>query len=299
MLVCPCKDNTFADIPYFASSAQGTKTIGAMNKPAHIIHKAVALALLLLVSCDRGEEQRIREYNRTLARINSNLELINRKEGFIIATGSSAEGVYDAKGSRRIERAITENLRAIDSVMAVNRNELDALRQRLARGDRTIRELKKTVEGLGAALELKEKEILRLKQELERSHLSIAKLTDSLNTAFYIAAPEDSLKKWDVVRKKGGFLGIIGGVRQLDENISLQRFARLDKNRARRIPVPARKGDFRIVTTHNRDSYSVSENGPANTGKPSAGAPRLCYLVVDDPARFWAVSNLLVIELDD
>jgi len=270
-----------------------------MHTAVHLAAKAVALLLLLLVSCGRGGEERIREYNRTLGRINANLELINRKEGMIIATGSSTEGVYDAKDSRRIESAITDNLRAIDSIMAVNRSELDTLRQRLAKGDRTIQELKKTVDGLGRTLELKEQEILRLKKELDRSHLSIARLTDSLNTAFYIAAPEDSLKKWDIVRKKGGFLGIIGGTRQLDENISLRRFARLDKNRARRIPVPARKGDFRIVTTHNRDSYSVSEEGPGGPEAMRAGNLRLCYLVVEDPARFWAVSNLLVIELDD
>ncbi len=265
-----------------------------VSGPGKTTLKALAFLLLLLTSCGRSDAERIREYNLALETINDNLALINQKEGVIVSAGSSVEGVYDAAGSRKIETAITANLRAIDSAMSSSRRELDLLREKLSSGSRTIQELQKTVANLQTTLDLKEKEIQRLRKELERSHLSIARLTDSLNTVFYIAAPEDSLKRWRIMRKKGGFLGIVGGTRRLDENLSLQRFARLDRNRATRIPVPARKGDFRLVTTHKRDSYAISRGSPT--------APenmRLSYLVILDPARFWAVSNLLVIELDD
>ena len=54
------------------------------------------------------------------------------------------EGVYDATGSRKIETAITANLRAIDSAMSSSLRELGLLRETLSSDSGIVRELQKT-----------------------------------------------------------------------------------------------------------------------------------------------------------
>jgi hypothetical protein len=144
-------------------------------------------------------------------------------------------------------------------------------------------------------LDTKQHEIDSLKTALEQSNTFIAKLSDSLHTVFYLAAPEDSLKKWKIIEHKGSLLGIIGGTDRLTDTFTLDRFARFDKTTARRIPIPARMNRFEFITAHNKKSFTVQK--PPGVDSAAGKKIPLTYLMVNNPDEFWASSRILVIKL--
>jgi hypothetical protein len=262
------------------------------------MHILLLLLILFLSSCNGKNRTRenMERVASTLEVINKNLEFINQKQGLISVSSRQVEGVYNIAENRRIQSRISRNILLIDSVMNDNRTRLGNLEKKLQQSRSRISGLEKIVASMQRTLAAKQQEIDSLKTALEQSSLFIAKLSDSLHTVFYLAAPEDSLKKWKIIEKKGSFLGIIGGSNRLTDAFSLERFARFDKTTARRIPIPAGINDFEFISPHNRDSYSIRE--PAGI-TPSAKKTPLSYLVVRNPDRFWAASRVLVIQLDD
>ena len=119
-----------------------------------------------------------------------------------------------------------------------------------------------------------------------------ASLQDSIRTGYVLAAPQDSLAKWKIIEKDGGFFGFLGSSWRLSGHIPLRRFARVNRLKSCRIVVPASAGNYSVMTLHSKNSYAITKHqGENRRGTDSS------VIVIRSPQEFWAASRILVIKL--
>jgi hypothetical protein len=256
------------------------------------------LLLLILAACSKNssDKESVEQVTSSLGTINKNLEYVNQKQGIVAVTSHEKEGVYNIASNRRIQTRISRNITLIDSVMTDNQNRLKTLDIEYAQSRNKISLLEKLVESMTTTIETKQHELDSMKTALKQSNLTITKLSDSLHTVYFLAAPQDSLKKWKIIERDGSVLGIIGGSNRLSDSISLSRFTRYDRTTAKRLPIPASIGHFELITAHNRKSYSLKKQDSDDRQTEKNGS--MTYLVVNNPDKFWRLSRLLVIKLE-
>ncbi len=265
------------------------------------MRKPFILALILILSScsfgpsggdNRGSEQA----DSTLKAINKSLELVNQKQGIVSVSTQEKESMHSIADNRRIQNRITGNILLIDSVMNDSRDRLLNLERLLGSHRRKITELEAEITGMSRTIETKQQEIDSLKTSLARSSRLAASLHDSLRTGYVLAAPQDSLAKWKIIEKDGGFLGIFGSSWRMSGHIPLKRFSRVNRLKSYRIVVPAKAGKFSLMTLHNRNSYSIARDNGKNSDSTRRGNDS-SVIVIKSPEEFWAASQILVIKL--
>jgi CBS-domain-containing membrane protein len=165
---------------------------------------------------------------------------------------------------------------------------------------------------LNEQLAQKESDLLALKTELEKANYQIASLstdlstitvqkveleeqntqqaeviakqTDDLNTAYYIAGTYKELKELGVVDKEGGFIGI-GANKELVNNFDASAFTKVDIRKFKELSINSKSA--KVITTHSTDSYTLVE-----------GDKTIEELVIDNPDAFWKSSKFLVVLTD-
>lgn len=260
----------------------------------------LAFLIILLSSCrfgppgagNKGSELA----DSTLKAINNSLELVNQKQGIVSVSSREKESMHNIADNRRIQNRITGNIVLIDSVMNDSRDRLLNLEKALGSHRRKIAELEQEITWMARSIEAKQQEIDSLKTALARSSSLAAALHDSLRTGYVLAAPQDSLAKWKIIEKSGGFLGIFGSSWRMSGHIPLKKFSRINRLKSYRIVIPSKTGKFSVMTLHNRNSYSVVRENGKRTGVNRRGTDS-SVIVIKSPEEFWAASHILVIKL--
>lgn len=251
----------------------------------------------------------LNNYLVTLREIEENLAEIKKKENLISET--TAEDVeFDKSGKEQL----IADIKAIDRLMAENRQKMDELQSKIATSNMRISEFKKMVNRISAKLEQKEQALSELREEVEELHFKNETLsanvealtvkTDTLekanqhkteiiedqkqklNTAYYAMGTSQELKENNIITKEGGILGI-GSVSRLNAEVDPQKFYQIDIKKTTSIPVMAKKAE--IVTYHPEGTYKLEtqENGEMVTS-----------LVITDPENFWNRSKYLVVRVN-
>lgn len=263
------------------------------------MRKLLILVFLLLNSCgfrQQGREGGSEQSDSTLKAINRNLELVNQKQGIISVASRQPESLTSIADNYRLQNRITGNIELIDSVMSDNRSRLQALERMLGLNRRRIEELEQEITGLEQTIDAKEREIDSLKRALVHSGNLASALHDSLKTGYVLAAPQDSLAKWKIIEKNGGLFGLFGSSWRLSGHIPLKKFNRVNMLKTNRISIPAKAGNFTILTLHNRKTYTVAkvkESRPAANRKSADSS----VIYINSPEQFWSASHILVIKL--
>lgn len=256
-------------------------------------------AFLFLVSCGYSQQERIesgKDEDSTLKAINRNLELVNQRQGIIPVTSRDPETLISIADNRRIQNRIEGNILLIDSVMNDNRSRLKSLERMLGLDRRRIGELETEINGLQYSIDSKQREIDSLKRALVHSDNLAASLHDSLRTCYVLVAPQDSLAKWRVIEKSGGLFGVLGTSWRLSGHIPLKRFSRVNMVRTNRIAVPAKAGNFTIMTLHNRRAFTIAKNRTNRTASSRRDLDS-SVITISNPGAFWSASHILVIKL--
>ena len=273
----------------------------------------IGLLALLIVSCAtependpqyqqyvddaRKAEQRVADRDSTindmfgtLNKISENLRTIRSKQGQL------DKPYWGMDGGSNIEGQILSDLRSIDSLVEVNRQLMERLRNNAQISAGGISELQRTVADLERSIAEKDTELSKMKEELASTNASMATIIDlyrdqtqradqqavELNTAYYAVGTMRELRANGVLTREGGLAGI-GGVNKLDvSKLPKDYFKRIDLTVDKEIPVIAKKAT--LVTPHPENSYRF-ENGAEK-------------LVITDPDRFWSISKYLVVVVD-
>ncbi|MCB0305569.1 MAG: hypothetical protein KDI38_17540, partial [Calditrichaeota bacterium] len=160
----------------------------------------------------------IEEYTHTVNEINSNLENISEREGFLKQASRDIEQQDDAA----LKNRMLSNISSIDDYLKKNRARVDDLRKKLTASDLKTKALSDMIETLNQTVEAKEIEIVQLKEELAALNIRVAEAESTLvekdaliarqaaelNTGYYIISTEKDLKEKGILVEKGGFLGI-------------------------------------------------------------------------------------------
>ncbi|MEN7549006.1 hypothetical protein AAG747_13870 [Rapidithrix thailandica] len=296
----------------------------------------IGLVSLSLFSCNKEELSKLKAENHQLrmlseesdstintfmghfSEIEQNLAEIREREANISIT-SESKGLSQSEMKNRI----MDDISAINDLMVENKQKIQELSEKLentsnnnSQLNRMLASLKKQMK---VQLEVKDKEIASLKNNLEELNFSykelntnyteltknyeeqkeqlatweqtideqtetIAQQTASLNTGYYVVGDKGVLANKNVIVKKGGFLGM-GKTSTLNTKLDETAFNKINITEVTTIPVNSKKVEF--VTTHPKESYELEVKDKL-----------VQEIKILNPDLFWNSSKYLVVKVD-
>ena len=277
-------------------------------------------ALAVLSSCgtkeklEQAQEQNTAlntELQATLATQDSLFALIND-----ITTGMNQ--IKDIEHIIAIPGALTDESSSrktqLRNDMVAIREALQQRRERLAQLEAKLKEsngsnatLLKTIDNLKGQIAEQETEIATLTNQLSAAHVEIAalgarvdslsttvtevttereearqqatELTDELNTCFFAIGTKGELQQHQIIKT-----GFLRKTKILLGDFERTYFTQADKRSLVNIPLHSKKA--KVLTNQPADSYEIVEEGNQK------------ILKIKDAAKFWSISNFLVIQVD-
>lgn len=232
----------------------------------------------------------MQEFIESFNEIQDNLNAIKEKEKVLNLNGS--KGDVKNKGNQ-----IKEDIQAIYDLMALNKNKMGALSEKLKQSNLKLSGLEKMIENLQNSLVLKEEEIETLKAKLESLNVELANLntnykvvegesaakTEALNTAYYTIGTTKELQEKKIIAKEGGFIGI-GKSTKVSSDFNKDLFVKINIEQIKSINIGAKK--IKLLTTHPVSSYKLIGTKPIER------------IEITNVAEFWAASKYLVIVIE-
>lgn len=241
----------------------------------------------------------------TFDKVDANLEIIREKETQLREWGANEEIL----GNR--QERIVRDIQVINTLMANNREEIAALRERIRKSGLNTKALEARLQNMEIANNEKTAELEALKLELVSTKTSLAALNDTLSQKSLRMAMQDEvittqsgvmkdqdmklheayiatgsykeLKERGLVDKKGALLGVIGGDKAFTAKTDPAEFAKIDQRDQLRIPVASKKVD--LITPHPVGSYKLDMD---EEGEVTA-------IEITNPDEFWQSSRYLIV----
>ncbi len=248
----------------------------------------------------------VNEYLNFLVEIEKNLNEIRKREA-LISLNRQDFTVED----RDVRENMIKDLQIINTLMQDNKEKIAVLTRNLNGSKSELFQLKALVEQLRKNVEAKDNELQKLnhqlaylldenqllKQRVDSIHVEteireetildqekvMRSLSDQLNKAYFASGTVDDLKERNIIRKEGGFLGI-GAVKQLNDDLNLDKLTTLDIRKTFSIPVHSKKAE--LVTDHPLDSYELIMNEDNE---------EIDELLILDPDKFWVSTKCAVL----
>jgi hypothetical protein len=237
------------------------------------------------------KEAALQEFIVSFNEIQENLNTIKEKEKIVNDAATSKGDVRSRSGQ------IKEDIQAIYDLMEKNKNRINSLSQKLKATNLRLEGMQKMVENLQQALNLKDEEIVELKNRIEGLNIELTNLstnyknveaesaakTEALNTGYYAIGTAKELREKHIVSKEGGFIGL-GKSTKVSPDFNKEYFTRINIEQTRTINLGAKK--VKVLTTHPGSSYKLVGEKPVEK------------LEVTDPKEFWSSSKYLVILIE-
>lgn len=233
--------------------------------------------------------------------INATTAEIKNLEHIVSINASQSEATQDAQ--------INSDLQAIQDALEQRRKKIEELERKLKSSNSSNTSLLATIDGLKSQLASQAVEIRDLsarlgaaQEQIEALDQTVAALTDSVqtvaaqrdaaqqqayeqeqsaNACYYVVATREELKSHNII-EDGGFLK---KTKVMDGDFDKTFFITRDKRTLTQIPLHSTKA--KVLTSYQpKDSYEIVDvNGQK-------------VLRILNPAKFWGVSNYLVVQVD-
>lgn len=238
------------------------------------------------------------EMNLFLDAINTSMDSVVNMEGGVLRT--SGESPLPKK------EQIKQNLETYKVMLERQRERISILEKKLKDGDANSKKMLKTIESLKKQLEEKDKAIAELTAELEKKNFDIETLkahVEQLNTNV-AQLNEESAEQKKTIDAQADQLNeayvIIGTKKELKQAGLMTGGTLFKKSKLDLTQVNAsafKKIDIRNVKSFKipEKSYKILTHMPAGSYKVIENADGTCTLTITDAARFWSVTNYLVI----
>ncbi|MBR6276838.1 MAG: hypothetical protein IKR31_07930 [Prevotella sp.] len=194
----------------------------------------------------------------------------------------------------QLKRSLSE----LKETLRLQREKISKLEKVLVNGRGDTKKLQTIIAALKQQIEQKDAQIADLMKQLEQSNLSVEQLTrKAAEQASQIAQQEEVMQAQDqalneaFIRigskselKADGLLsgGFLKKKKVNYDDIDLSVFQKIDIRQTTTISIPSKSP--KLYTNAPADSYSLEKEGSNST------------LVITDPTRFWAYSNILIIQ---
>ena len=288
---------------------------------------SAALTTLLTVSCGQKAEENNQaqmldttdvvtmsreELEATLMTQDTLLNLVNDISADMIQLKniemivSSPSGLNGETTSQR--RQILNDMQAVKQTLAERRQRLAQLEENLKNSNGKNATLMKTIENLKQQISSQESEIAQLNSKLSAAGVEIAslgakvdslsstvtavttereearqeatQLTDELNTCYFAIGTKKELQDNQIIQT-----GFLRKTKIMEGDFEKNYFTRADKRTLVSIPLHSKKAE--VMTKQPKDTYEIVEGDQGQK-----------ILKILDPARFWELSNFLVVKVD-
>lgn len=231
--------------------------------------------------------------------ISSDMNQIKQLENILTVNGGT-----ETPGQREQIRA---DIAAIQQTLQQRRERLDDLERRLSNSNLTNRNLQTTVATLRQQIDSQSEEITQLRTnldeartqigaldstvdslhqtvnlvtaELDSTSVAATQLSNDLNTCYYAIGTRDELKDNNIIET-----GFLRRTKIMEGDFNANFFTRADKRTLPSIDLNA--SEARVLTNQPTDSYTIAD---VNGHK---------VLQITNPAKFWSLSNYLVIQIN-
>lgn len=238
------------------------------------------------------KDSEINEMMGTLNDIEEGFRLINEAENRV-ALLKNGEGTSKKQN-------LKENIQFIAERMKQNRELIAKFQKQLESSTLKGGQLKKTIDNLTAQLEAKDKQLLALREELDKKDIHISELDETignLNTnvsnlsadnqqkAETINAQDKQLNTaWYVFGTKKELKGqhILEGGKVMNGNFNKNYFTKVDIRNTTEIKLYSKSA--KLLTAHPASSYSLTHD-----------ASKQYVLRITNPQIFWSTSKYLVV----
>ncbi|RMG68339.1 MAG: hypothetical protein D6722_11945 [Bacteroidetes bacterium] len=185
---------------------------------------------------------------------------------------------------RRMVTRLKQQLAEKDAEVVTLKDQLVAMNFEVESLNRRVDTLGRMNNNLARLSDTQSQELAMQEEQLRIQEELMARQQAEMQTAFFVTGSMRDLKEKNVLTREGGFIGI-GGSKKLLDDFSQEPFTQIDITEIRTIPIDTKKAE--IVTQHPSDSYVLNE-----TDK------RIQSLEITDPERFWSSSKYLVVVLN-
>lgn len=277
---------------------------------------AFAFAAITLGSCGNQAEQAQKELDSLRNVVAEQQNQLQADEEFTDAINFSMDSVVAAEGivMKSTEggvpnrQRLKQNVEAYKTILQKYRERINKLQANLKNQNSAhAAKMKEMLEKMQAQLDEKDAEIEELKKQIEDKNVSIAELntkvenlgnnvkeltdqntaqaqtitaqTDKMNEAYFIIATGKELKEKGILTGGGLFTK-----KKLDlKNGDLTKYTKIDMRAKKTFSIPSAKP--KILTSAPAGSYTLTKTGDKSS-----------TLTITDAAKFWSMSNVLVIQ---
>ncbi len=240
-----------------------------------------------------------------LSEIENNLTEISSRYGTVNSLRQQ-----NPERNSRVKGEITDQLAAIETVMAKNKQKIAQLNEKISTLGSENEKLQTLVESLNARMEEQENQINTLMNELTISKETIKKLSANVNDltqanqekddyiayqqeqmeyandqshkAYYVVGTYDQLKEKGIVDKQGGLL--FKSLKSTN-SVNVNNFTLIDKNKVTSIEINLRKAQ--VVSNHPKGSYELVMD--------EKDSKMVRSLTIKDVQKFWQNTDFLII----
>lgn len=193
------------------------------------------------------------------------------------------QGLIDRR--KRIEE-LEKKLGASAGENTKLRTQLTALREQIEKQAATVADLTSQLEhanikiqNLSVTIDSLHTTVDTMSQAAARTQAQLSQAVEDLNSVYYVIGNKNELKAHNFV-EGGGFLR---KTKVLESDFDSSYMTRADRRTLTAIPLDAKKA--KVLTKQPKESYELVKDGND-----------MLTLRILDPARFWGVSNILVVE---
>jgi chromosome segregation ATPase len=273
--------------------AVGAFAMASCNQEA--VKKAEAVATQQRDSLEQIIAQKDNEINDMMTTL-SDIE-----EGFREITEAQSRVVLAKQGEgTNTKQRIKENMQFIQAAMKQNKELINKLKQQVRESSVKGTELKKIIDNLTQQMETKDKQLQKLREELDRKDIHIAELDEKvadLNTNVTNLTADNTQKQqtintqdkalhtaWFVfgTKKELKEQNILSSGEVLRSNFNKDYFTKIDIRIDKEIKLYSKSAE--ILTSHPASSYTLQRD-----------ANKQYVLRITNPEAFWATSKYLVI----
>ena len=272
-----------------------TVAVASCNQDA--VKKAEQAALQQRDSLEQIIAQKDNEINDMMTTL-SDIE-----EGFREITEAQNRVTLAKSGEgTNTKQRITENLQFIQSAMQQNKELINKLKQQVRESTVKGGQLKKIIDNLTQQMEVKDKQLQALREELDKKDIHIAELDEmvsDLNTNV-ASLKEENTQKTETISTQDKALHtawfVFGTKKELKEqnildagevlrsNFNKEYFTKIDIRIDKEIKLYSK--DAKMLTSHPSSSYTLAPD-----------ANKQYVLRISDPNLFWSTSKYLVIQV--
>lgn len=285
----------------------------------YVVHFCLYGIMLLVSSCSSSEGKTEVVSNVTTELVDSLQTANAEKDSLLKLLNEISNGMDQLKDLEHIVSAdlsketpdsrdrLRTDMRIIQEAALDRRHKLETLEAKLRKSINYNAEMERTIKSLRLQIETQEAKILELQAALKKANVEIEdlnlrvdslkkenseinrekiaaqdesiKLTNQLNTCYYVVGSKSELKKYNIIET-----GFLRKTKILEGDFEKSYFTKADKRTLSSVNLHSQKVE--VLSNHPKNSYQIVEKDGTKV------------LEIINSADFWDLSNYLIVQID-